>query len=296
MELRQVRYFAAVADERSFTRAARRLGVSQPPLSFQIRKLEEELGARLFDRSSQKVELTAAGAAFQIGARRILDEVQKSRDAVRDAASGLVGTLHVGFIASASYELVPNLVRRVAKAMPKVGIRLYDTTNERQIEMLRRGELDAGFRPTACRGARYRLRDCPPRTVLCRRAIGFGARQARTVRLAELREHAFIVSPRRLAPAYFDLFIRACNRGGVQPPDRSRAGEGADDPRYRRRRSRDRISPRIGPAYPLAGPGVHPAIRPQGARRDRVRAFRDAARPTAREAGCRQVIDTESIS
>ncbi len=217
MELRQIRYFAAVADERSFTRAARRLGVSQPPLSFQIRKLEDELGTRLFDRSSQKVELTASGIAFQTGARRVLDEVQKCREAARDAASGLVGTLHVGFIASASYALVPDLVRRVAKAMPKVGIRLYDTTNERQLEMLRRGELDAGF---------VRLPVAEP-DIACETVLrepycavvpsDSSLAKRRTIRLAELRERAFIVSPRRVAPAYFDLFIRACNRAGFSP-------------------------------------------------------------------------------
>jgi DNA-binding transcriptional LysR family regulator len=217
MELRQIRYFVAIAEERNFTRAARRLGVSQPPLSFQIRKLEEELGTRLFDRTSQKVELTPAGVAFEAGARRVLEEVQKSRAAARDAANGLAGTVHIGFIASASYALVPRLVRRAAKAMPNVAVRLYDATNERQIEMLRRGELDAGF-------VRLPI-DAPDVacTVVLREpycavvpADSPLARQ-RTVRLADLRDRSFVVSPRRVAPAYFDLFIRVCNKAGFSP-------------------------------------------------------------------------------
>jgi len=217
MELRQLRYFAAVAEERNFTRAARRLGVSQPPLSFQIRKLEEELGTRLFNRTSQKVDLTPAGVAFQAGARRVLDEIQKCREAARDAAAGLAGTLSVGFIASASYALVPQLVRRVARSMPKVGIRLYDATNERQIELLRRGELNAGFvrLPIDASGIACEVVLREPYCAVV--AADAPLARRRTVRLADLREWAFIVSPRRVAPAYFDLFIRACDRAGFSP-------------------------------------------------------------------------------
>src|SRR3954451_12753393 len=107
MELRHLRYFVAVAEELHFRRAAERLHMSQPPLSQQIRQLEEEIGATLLLRNQRKVELTAAGAAFLVRAREILDAVEDAARQARRVQRGEVGRLAVGFVGSAMYSVVP---------------------------------------------------------------------------------------------------------------------------------------------------------------------------------------------
>ena len=116
MELSHLRYFIAVAEELHFRRAAERLHMSQPPLSQQIRQLEEEIGAQLLTRSQRKVELTAAGAAFLVRAREILDAVEDAARQARRVQRGEVGRLAVGFVGSAMYSFVPELLRGVPRA------------------------------------------------------------------------------------------------------------------------------------------------------------------------------------
>jgi DNA-binding transcriptional LysR family regulator len=107
MELRQLRYFVAVAEESHFGRAAQRLHMSQPPLSMQIKGLEAELGVELLNRSTRRVRLTDAGRAFLEQARAILGAVEEAQDAARGAEHGMQGQLHVGFISSATLSLLP---------------------------------------------------------------------------------------------------------------------------------------------------------------------------------------------
>src|SRR5690242_638633 len=120
MELCHLRYFVAVAEERHFGHAARRLHMAQPPLSQQIRQLEGELGLQLLKRTTRKVEVTAAGAAYLERAREILRAVD---DAAREAtriAAGRVGRLRVGCVGSATYSLLPSLARRLQAELPDV--------------------------------------------------------------------------------------------------------------------------------------------------------------------------------
>jgi DNA-binding transcriptional LysR family regulator len=107
MELRQLQYFVAVAEERHFGRAAQRLRMSQPPLSIQIKGLEAELGVRLLNRNTRQVTLTDAGSTFLERARTILGALKEAQDAARGAEHGTQGQLHVGFISSATLSLLP---------------------------------------------------------------------------------------------------------------------------------------------------------------------------------------------
>jgi DNA-binding transcriptional LysR family regulator len=111
MDLRQLRYFVAVAEERHFGRAAQRLHMSQPPLSMQIKALERELGIGLLERTSRRVALTDAGRAFLERAKIILGAVEEAREVARGAEQGLQGRLEVGFISSASLSLLPPSIR-----------------------------------------------------------------------------------------------------------------------------------------------------------------------------------------
>jgi DNA-binding transcriptional LysR family regulator len=145
MELRHLRYFVVVAEELHFRRAAERLHMSQPPLSQQIRQLEEEIGATLLLRNQRRVELTAAGQAFFIRAREILDAVEDAARQARRVQRGEVGRLAVGFVGSAMYSFVPELLRTFRDHAPDITLRLHELGTSEQLRQLEDGRLDVGF-------------------------------------------------------------------------------------------------------------------------------------------------------
>jgi DNA-binding transcriptional LysR family regulator len=145
MELRHLRYFVVVAEELHFRRAAERLHMSQPPLSQQIRALEHEIGATLFERNQRKVELTAAGEAFFERAREILDAVEDAARQARRVQRGEVGRLAVGFVGSAMYSFVPELLRKFRSHAPDITLRLHELGTSEQLRQLEDGRLDVGF-------------------------------------------------------------------------------------------------------------------------------------------------------
>ncbi|WP_150113452.1 LysR family transcriptional regulator [Sphingomonas paucimobilis] len=144
MDLRQMRYVIAIAEELNFTRAARRCNISQPPLSRAIRELENEIGARLFDRDKHHVALTPAGKVFIADARKALEILDDGSARARRFAEGLSGTLDIGFGGSTVYALVPALVRRFRETTPEVEIVFHAMSVLHQIEALRLGEIDVG--------------------------------------------------------------------------------------------------------------------------------------------------------
>ena len=152
MELRHLRYFVAVAEELHFRRAAERLHMSQPPLSQQIRNLEEDVGATLLVRNQRRVELTAAGRAYLARARDILAAVEDAAREARRVQRGEVGRLDVGFVGSAMYSVVPELLRAFRERFPDVGLRLRELGTTEQLNRLEDGRLDVGFlRPPGAR-------------------------------------------------------------------------------------------------------------------------------------------------
>jgi DNA-binding transcriptional LysR family regulator len=145
MELRHLRYFVAVAEELHFRRAAARLHISQPPLSQQIRQLEAELGVQLLERSRRRVELTAAGEAFYARAREILGTVEDAARLTRRVDRGEVGRLSVGFVGSAVYSVLPEVLHAFREERGDVDLRLRELTSAAQFEALESGRIDVGF-------------------------------------------------------------------------------------------------------------------------------------------------------
>lgn len=146
MELRHLRYFVALAEELHFTRAARRLGMAQPPLSQQIRKMEAELATPLFDRGTRSVALTEAGRMLLPEARATLAQAARAETVARRAGRGEIGVLRIGIFASAP--LLPVFTRIVLAfrlRLPDVNLALRESPTMEQVDALRRGELDAGF-------------------------------------------------------------------------------------------------------------------------------------------------------
>ena len=142
MELRQIRYFTVLAEELSFTSAARRLHVSQPPLSFQIASLEAELGAKLFDRTSRRVVLSTAGHAFLPHAQAVLARLDEARSHVARVAGGLQGRVQVGLAGSHFLGPFPQFIQQFRQQRPEVEVVLHEMTPSGHLQALRDGRLD----------------------------------------------------------------------------------------------------------------------------------------------------------
>jgi DNA-binding transcriptional LysR family regulator len=219
MELRHIRYFLAVAEERNFTRAAARVGIGQPPLSQQIRDLEREVGALLFRRVPSGAELTEAGRAFQEEAMTILRHAEQAKTAARRAARGETGTLRVGFTSSAAFNpIVASAIRAFRRAYPGVALVLEEANTLRLLERLEGGELDAVFiRPgrTDPEGVRlYRLGEEPMLIVM---PSNHPLASRRRLPLSALSGESFVLFPRAVGLSLYDEVVSACQRVGFEP-------------------------------------------------------------------------------
>jgi DNA-binding transcriptional LysR family regulator len=218
MELRHLRYAVAVADELHFARAAARLHISQPPLSQQIRALEDEIGVQLFERTSRRVRLTDAGAAFIAEARRTLASADRATDAARRAARGETGRLAIGYVSSASYELLPAILRGFRRITPDAVLVLEEMSSAEQSRALAAGTLDLGF-----------VRRPPPverhlaATLVLRESIVLAVprdhplARRRAVPLRQLSREAFIIYPVRPRPSWADAALELCRAAGFEP-------------------------------------------------------------------------------
>jgi DNA-binding transcriptional LysR family regulator len=145
IDLKQLKYFLAVAEEKSFSRAAERLHISQPPLSQQIQKLESELGVRLFARTTRSFELTVAGKALMAEAADLLARMSITIDTIRQIDRGEVGRLRVGIVGSAMWGPIPKLLEQFQSRFPRVSWTLHELGPNDQYEALRSKRIDVGF-------------------------------------------------------------------------------------------------------------------------------------------------------
>jgi DNA-binding transcriptional LysR family regulator len=219
MELRHLRYFLAVAEELNFTRAAERLGISQPPLTQQIKALEAELGVSLLDRSAYRIELTDAGRVFAAEAARILGDARSAVQAARRAASGATGRVRVGFTESASFNpLVTSTLRRFRSDFPAAEVSLEERPSTELIVALREERIDAAFvRPPlpAERGLTLELLEKEPLVLAVPSGHPLVDRQQ--VELGSLAAETFILYPRAVRPGLADTVVAACQAAGFTP-------------------------------------------------------------------------------
>lgn len=145
MELRHLRYFVAVAEELHFGRAAKRLRISQPPLSAQIRDLEDEVGARLFERGTRTVDLTDAGRTFFSRAKDLLARAEAAKSEASDIARGELGTITIGYTTTAMYELLPRVLTEFRAERARIGIKLAEMPSHALARALDEGRIDVGF-------------------------------------------------------------------------------------------------------------------------------------------------------
>ena len=217
MELRHLRYFVAVAEERNFTRAAERLHIAQPPLSRQIQQLEEDLGVTLIEKGVRPLRLTEAGAFFLAHAKPLLDQVRDLRTMTQRVGK-LERTLSVGFVASTLYGLLPDIIRRYRAAHPEVEVTVHEMTTVEQLKALKEGRIDVGF-------GRLKSEDTSIRRILLREepmvvALFPGHRLAEKegkLRLTDLIHEALLVYPKAPRPSFADQVLAAFREANLTP-------------------------------------------------------------------------------
>ncbi|WP_144110590.1 LysR family transcriptional regulator [Paraburkholderia sp. BCC1886] len=236
MELRHLRYFLTVAEEGQFTRAAERLSMQQPPLSQQIRALEDELGFELFVRLPRGVVLTAAGKAFAEDAESMLLSLQQAIGKASRIARGELGTISIGLTSSAAFHpLTTEVIRSFRSACPGVGVELAELNAAEIIERLASGQIQVAFlrKPVALHeGVAFELLADEPMVVvlpvghplLARAGKSTGKGAARTtakkrteVSLKALANEDFILVRRPGAPGMYADILAACSQAGFEP-------------------------------------------------------------------------------
>jgi len=227
MELRHLRYFVAVAEELHFTRAAERLHIAQPPLSQQIRALEEELGVQLLLRTRRSVALTDAGAALLERARAMLAQAQALPEELRRIARGEAGELRIGFTSTLPLtKVLRDIVADHRRTHPQVVLTLRELHTASQFEALRRGELDVGFvryNERAPEGIHLKVLRRDPLRLVVPATHRFARR--RSVSIADCRDERFIGFPGSAGTGTGPLLKRLCAQAGFEPVIAQEAGE-----------------------------------------------------------------------
>ena len=218
LELRQLRYFVAVAEELHFGRAAARLHMTQPPLSQAIQGLEELLGAALFKRDRRSVLLTHAGAALLPEARRLLAQAGDLPELVRAAAAGETGRLALAFVSSADYSVLPPFLRSYRAAFPQVQIGLQEATSDVQVEDLLHQRIDAGLLiPPLSERARAELDYMKLLEEPLVLAVPAGLTADTPLSLRDAPPLPLIIFPRPIAPALYDAILGCFASAGLTP-------------------------------------------------------------------------------
>jgi DNA-binding transcriptional LysR family regulator len=215
MELRHLRYFVAVGDTLNFGRAALALHIAQPPLSRAIRALEGELGTTLFHRGTRGVTLTRAGAALLPEARRLLRDAEALRQNARQYAAGEAGTLAIGFVSTAAYNVLPRLVPAFRARRPGVRLSLREVTSDVQMPALVAGEIDVGFVIAASLPPPLAYAPLHREPLIA--ALPARRRWPSRVPLRMLAREPFILFPRGVAPELHDAIVAMCRRAGFAP-------------------------------------------------------------------------------
>lgn len=224
MELRHLRYFVALAEELSFTRAARRLHVSQPPLSLQISQLEREIGARLFQRTSRRVELTLAGQAFLIDAQAVLARVDEAGNRARAIGQGLAGRIDIGLSGSHFLGPLPRIMAGYAQSHPEVEVNLHELKPAVQLQALRERRIDLSVSRTPVNDAVLSSTLLWRDPVAVALPVGHALARRRQLRLPDLRDQPFVML-RTDSSAHAQYIHDCCVQAGFSPQVSQRVQE-----------------------------------------------------------------------
>ena len=221
MELKQLRHFIVLAEELHFGNAAKRLHMTQPPLSSSIMQLEESLGTRLFDRDSRSVRLTSVGKAFLPEAIRAVSQAKATEEAGIALANGKKGHMQIAFTSSMLFRGMPEVLEIFSDKYPHIQIRLLDLTVIEQAESLRNKQIQAAFSsgqniPSELSGKQLKN----DAFVLCTHKSHWAASKS-SVHLSELKEEDFIIFSRDITPSGDNHVVSMCLRAGFYPREKA---------------------------------------------------------------------------
>lgn len=225
MELKHLTSFISVAEQLSFVRAATELHISQPALTGQIQKLEEELGVRLLFRNHRQVKLTDAGTVFLAESRAVLARSRLAADRAQRAAKGEIGRLRLGFVSSAALEIVPGIVVGFRKKYPQVSFDLTNVRTSTQVKSLLNRSIDIGFLRLPLSNDELKITTIHREPFVVVLPQDHVLAKARQMRIAELRNEKFIAYGRRWAPGFYDSIVRLCHAAGFTPNIVQETGE-----------------------------------------------------------------------
>lgn len=218
MELRHLRYFCAVADHGTFSKASQFLHVSQSAISEQIGDLEREIGGSLLDRGTRSTRLTVQGRTFLVEARKILQAAERAVDVTQRSMLGLEGTLAIGFFLWGAGGFFPGIIREYRKRYPNIKLSLFEMHASVQMEALTSGKIDVGFtrplEPPFDRILRAELLYQDPVVVVLPREHPLAGVP---VRMESLAEESFVMCDRAQTPVLFDSILGLCSKAGFSP-------------------------------------------------------------------------------
>lgn len=218
LDLRQLHAFTVVAEELHFGRAAIRLGIAQPPLSQQIRRLEDKVGCGLFERGTRRVVLTDAGAVLLAAARRALDGLSEGLDDTRRIGRGEAGRLQIGFPATVALGVLPAVIRTFRERHPAVELQLAELSTAAQQTAIHDGRIDLGFLREPEADPAMRMEPVLREPLVA--VLPASHPQARTrgpVRVGTLAEDPFVMIPRALGAAFHESIVNVCRAAGFTP-------------------------------------------------------------------------------
>lgn len=228
MELRHLRYFIAVAENLHFGRAAEALGISQPPLSQQIQALEQEVGARLFDRTNRRVALSEAGRLFLDEARQVLTQVDKAADVARRAQLGELGELKIGFTSSAPFNSsISSAIHAFRRAFPAVHLHLREMSSQEVADALQEGTLEVGFmRPLPLVDTLHAVElSREPLVAVLNASHSLAIKASGGVHLAQLAKEPFVFFPRSYGSGLYAQLLALAQAAGFSPHFAQEASE-----------------------------------------------------------------------
>lgn len=217
IELRHLHYFIAVAEELHFSRAAQRLHISQPPLSQQIRGLEDELGVKLFERTKRQVQLTEAGKVFLERSYLVLAQLEQAIEVTQRIGRGEVGRLAIGFVGSATYTVLPEILSVFREQFPAVELRLHEQTTAQQIHALHHKQVDVGIVRSAIIEPGLSIECILQESLVLALPESHPLSTQVNVSLCALASELFILFPAKMGPIFYEQIMNMCQQAGFRP-------------------------------------------------------------------------------
>ncbi|NFS62835.1 LysR family transcriptional regulator [Clostridium botulinum] len=220
MDIRQLRYFLTIAEEGHITAAAKKLNISQPPLSKQLKLLEEELGVILFNRTSRNLELTDAGILLQNKSSQLLELYKSTVNEMKNFNNGIEGTLGIGTVCSSGINILPQKIKEFCKQHPKINYEIYEGNSFKIMELLNNGVIDVGFVREPFNLSLYNsfvIKDNLKNNlndyfVVMAKSKFYNSIESNTILINELKDKPLIINRR-----YDDVIKIACNKAGFEP-------------------------------------------------------------------------------